>query len=49
MWKETVVVRYRQIRGVTEETTCVDEDRNFENSSWLCGFVQFDRHYRSCC
>jgi len=29
MWKETVVVRSEHIRGVTEETTCV-EGRNFE-------------------
>jgi len=30
MWKETVVVRSQHIRGVTEEKTCVGEDRNFE-------------------
>jgi len=33
MWKETVVIRSQHIRGVTEETTCVDEDRNFETVS----------------
>jgi hypothetical protein len=33
MWKETVVVRSRHIRGVTEETTCVDEDRNLETAA----------------
>jgi hypothetical protein len=35
MWKETVVVRCRHIRGVTEETTCV-EDCNFET---VAGFA----------
>jgi hypothetical protein len=35
MWKETVVVRSRKIRGVTEETN-VDEDRNFET---VAGFA----------
>jgi len=33
MWKERVVVRSRHIRGVTEETTRVDED--LTSKQWL--------------